>query len=59
MYVHSDEGIVTDDGFASRAAGGSISALSVLIRATTDRHQRSVINNVYSLDMTTQLTKSL
>ena len=46
--------IVTDDGFASRAAGGSISAL---MRATTDRQQRSVINNVYSLDITRQLIR--
>ena len=43
--------------FASRAAGGSISVFSVVIRATPDRHQRSVINNVYSLDMTTQLIR--
>ena len=41
--------------FASRAAGGSISVFSVFIRATTDRHQRSVINNVYYHNYTQQL----
>ena len=43
--------------FVSRAAGGFISVFSLLIRATTDRHQRSVINNVYYLTMTKQLIR--
>ena len=49
--------IVTDGGVCVPSGRRFDLCILVLIRATTDRHQRSVINNVYSLDMTTQLIR--
>ena len=52
-YIVTDGGVCVPSG---RRFDISILCIK-LIRATTDRHQRSVINNVYSLDMTTQLIR--